>query len=84
MGSSLEIFKRSQQLLGEVQASCGGRELASGDVKIAKMAIEIVDLPMINWWIFHSYVSLPEGRQLELGQHPVGTWDSHTHIYMYI
>ena len=25
------------------------------------MAIEIVDLPMKNGWIFHSYVSLPEG-----------------------
>ena len=25
------------------------------------MAIEIVDFPMKNGWIFHSYVSLPEG-----------------------
>jgi hypothetical protein len=27
------------------------------------MAIEIVDLPMNNMVIFHSYVSLPEGIQ---------------------
>ena len=27
-----------------------------------KMAIVRVDLPMKNWWIFHSYVSLPEGN----------------------
>ena len=26
------------------------------------MAIVRVDLPMKNWWIFHSYVSLPEGN----------------------
>jgi hypothetical protein len=26
------------------------------------MAIEIVDFPMKNGWIFHSYVKLPEGR----------------------
>ena len=25
------------------------------------MAIEIVDFPMKNGWIFHSYVKLPEG-----------------------
>ena len=25
------------------------------------MAIEIVDLPIENGWIFHSYVSLPDG-----------------------
>jgi len=26
------------------------------------MAIEIVDLPIKNGWIFHIYVCLPEGR----------------------
>ena len=29
------------------------------------MAIEIVDLPIKNGWIFHSYVSLPEGNPLK-------------------
>jgi hypothetical protein len=28
------------------------------------MAIEIVDFPIKNGWIFHSYVSLPEGKDL--------------------
>ena len=28
-----------------------------------EMAIEIVGLPMKNGWIFHSYVSLPEGKR---------------------
>ena len=37
--------------------------LPSGYVKIAieAMAIEIVDFPIKHGWIFHSYVSLPEG-----------------------
>jgi hypothetical protein len=28
---------------------------------IEAMAIAIVDLPIRNGWIFHSYISLPEG-----------------------
>ena len=30
--------------------------------KLLKMAIEIVDFPIQNGWIFHSYVKLPEGN----------------------
>ena len=26
------------------------------------MAIEIVSFPMKRWWVFHSYVKLPEGK----------------------
>ena len=35
--------------------------------KLLKMAIEIVDLPIKNGWIFHSYVSLPEGKKVGIG-----------------
>ena len=31
--------------------------------KLLKMAIEIVDFPIKNWWIFHCYVSSPEGKR---------------------
>ena len=51
---------------GSSQSPNGGGSwgrLPSGYVKIAieAMAIEIVDFPLKNGWIFHSYVKLPEG-----------------------
>ena len=35
------------------------------------MAIEIVDFPMKNGWIFHCYVSSPEGKQNQVWNPPI-------------
>ena len=45
--------------------------------QLLKMAIEIVDLPILKIVIFHSYVGLPEGKSEItdiIGEHLGGMW----------
>jgi len=39
--------------------------LVNVNKKLWKITIEIVDFPIKNRWIFHSYVSLPEGISMD-------------------